>query len=146
MKIQNNDVKTITSEDSINPDLEPQQTKQFLVKKSKAFAKKSNRREALLSTVIATVSSGVIPTNYNELRGEAMKTEELPSRKMPPSGTKLFIFKKNPQTQHRKMNSRDIPFLEDYNVLNREQASLTLDSIVGTVAPNSKPFMSNLTP
>ena len=52
------------------------------MKKSKAFVKKSNRREALLSTVVATVSSGVISTSLNELRIEAMKAEET-SRKMP---------------------------------------------------------------
>ena len=105
------------------------------MKKSKAFVKKSNRREALLSTVVATVSSGVISTSLNELRIEAMKAEET-SRKMPLGGTKLFALKKTPFTQHRKMNSRDLPCLEDYHGLNREQTSLTLDSIVGTAAPN----------
>ena len=75
-------MRTISSEESLNPDLEPQQTRSFLVKKSKAFVKKSNRREALLSTVVATVSSGVISTSLNDLRIEAMKAEET-SRKMP---------------------------------------------------------------
>lgn len=65
------------------------------MKKSKTFVKKSNRKEALLSTVVATVSSGVISTSLNELRVEATKAEET-SRKMPHSGTKLFALKKTP--------------------------------------------------